>query len=90
MKTLEQISAEYKVYPELHRLYRHYKGGVYEVLHLATHSETDEVMVVYKSVLFGSYHVRPLSMWFDIIHEDEYVIDKDNKSKNILYRFTLI
>ena len=54
-------------YPELNRVYRHYKGGVYEVMTLAKHSETDETMVVYKSLLFGSYHVRPLSMWFEII-----------------------
>lgn len=27
--------------------YRHYKGGVYEVLGCATHTETGEVLVVY-------------------------------------------
>ncbi|MDT7922998.1 MAG: DUF1653 domain-containing protein [Thermus sp.] len=28
-------------------IYRHYKGGLYRVLFLARHSETEEAMVVY-------------------------------------------
>lgn len=47
------------------RLYNHYKGGIYEVLHLAKHSETDEDLVIYQSIHYGSYHARPLSMWFE-------------------------
>ncbi|APD09972.1 MULTISPECIES: DUF1653 domain-containing protein [Thermus] len=45
-------------------LYRHYKGGLYQVLFLARHSETEEVMVVYQA-LYGErgYWVRPLSLW---------------------------
>jgi hypothetical protein len=54
-------------YPEIGKVYKHYKGGKYEVMTLAKHTETDEVMVVYKSVHFGSVHVRPLSMWFEIV-----------------------
>jgi hypothetical protein len=54
-----------KQYPKLGIPYYHYKGGVYEVLSLAKHTETNEDMVVYKSLLFGSIYVRPLSMWFD-------------------------
>ena len=54
-----------KVYPQPGTTYLHYKGGLYEVLHLAKHSETDETLVVYKSIHFGSYHVRPLEIWFE-------------------------
>lgn len=64
---------EVKVYPEIGGQYQHYKGGKYEVLTLAKHSETDEIMVVYKSIHFGSVHVRPLSMWFDLIPLGENV-----------------
>lgn len=44
--------------------YRHYKGNEYEVLYMATHSETLEPMVVYKA-LYGTagIWVRPASMW---------------------------
>lgn len=52
-------------YPMPGRLYRHYKGGIYEFLFMATHSETNEPLIVYKSVLFGTHYVRPLSMWFE-------------------------
>ena len=33
--------------------YRHFKGGEYEVLGLATHSETEEPMVVYRYEVLG-------------------------------------
>ena len=51
--------------------YRHYKGGEYEVLHLAKHSETEEDMVVYRA-LYGAFGVwvRPASMWNETVtHE---------------------
>ncbi len=38
--------------------YRHYKGGLYEVIGLATESDTAEDMVVYKSVETGRLFVR--------------------------------
>ena len=44
--------------------YRHYKGNEYVVVGLATHSETEEEMVVYKALYGeGKLWVRPLSMW---------------------------
>ena len=52
-------------YPVIGGVYDHYKGGKYRVLHLATHTETSEPMVVYRSTLFGGIYVRPLSLWFD-------------------------
>lgn len=44
--------------------YRHYKGKEYEVLMLATHSETEEEMVVYR-MMYGeeSVWVRPYDMF---------------------------
>ena len=49
-------------------IYRHYKGNVYRVLHLAKHTETMEDMVIYTPVTGESYvWARPLSMWFDTV-----------------------
>lgn len=59
--------ADWKQYPKISGLYKHYKGGTYEVITLAKHSETDEALVVYKSIEYGSVHARPLSMWFEIV-----------------------
>lgn len=51
--------------------YRHYKGNEYEVLYIATHSETLEPMVVYRA-LYGDFGVwvRPASMWNEIVEKD--------------------
>ena len=51
--------------------YRHFKGGEYEVLGMATHSETLEPMVVYRA-LYGEWGlwVRPASMWNELVERD--------------------
>lgn len=44
--------------------YQHYKGNYYEVIDIVTHSETEEKMVLYKT-LYGDFSlwVRPLDMF---------------------------
>ena len=48
--------------------YRHYKGQDYEVLGTARHSETEEPLVVYRT-LYGdcSLWVRPLAMFVETV-----------------------
>ena len=52
-------------------LYRHYKGGMYEVIDTVRHSETLEPMTLYRA-LYGQrgLWVRPASMF-----EERVVID---------------
>lgn len=54
-------------------VYRHFKGNLYRVLSMATHSETLEPMVVYQA-LYGQQGiwVRPAAMWEDQIDRPEY------------------
>lgn len=49
--------------------YRHYKGRDYEVIGVATHSETREQLVVYRA-LYGEYGlwVRPLAMFCEMVN----------------------
>ena len=49
-------------------IYRHYKGSLYQVLHMAKHSETEESLVIYRC-LYGEYGVwvRPLAMFTESI-----------------------
>ena len=51
--------------------YRHYKGKLYEVIDVARHSETEEMMVVYRC-LYGDYSlwVRPLEMFLEMAEVD--------------------
>jgi hypothetical protein len=48
--------------------YRHYKGGLYEVVDVARHSETEEWLVVYRA-LYGErgLWVRPLDMFTGLV-----------------------
>ena len=51
--------------------YRHYKGGEYEVLGAARHSETEELMVVYRTLYDQSgWWVRPHAMFFEDVVVD--------------------
>ena len=52
-------------------IYRHYKGSLYQVLHTAQHSETEESLVVYRC-LYGEYGVwvRPLTMFTETVMVD--------------------
>ncbi len=52
-------------------IYRHYKGNRYELLGIATHSETLEPMAVYRALYGeGGVWVRPLSMWLETVEVD--------------------
>jgi hypothetical protein len=51
--------------------YRHYKGRDYEVIGVARHSETLEVLVVYRPLYNDSgLWVRPHAMFFEEIEID--------------------
>lgn len=54
--------------------YRHFKGNLYEVIGIASHSETMEPMVVYRA-LYGEQGlwVRPAAMWNEIVEKEGYV-----------------
>ena len=51
--------------------YRHYKGGNYQVIGTARHSESDEHLVVYRCLYDNnSLWVRPLAMFVESVQID--------------------
>lgn len=52
--------------------YRHYKGNEYRVHHLARHSETQEVLVVYQLLYDDhSFWLRPRAMFIESVTLDD-------------------
>lgn len=54
-------------------IYRHFKGNLYRVIGVASHSETLEPMVVYQA-LYGQQGlwVRPAAMWIETVEKENY------------------
>jgi len=48
--------------PVIGKFYRHFKGGLYTVLFIGTHTESEEVLVVYRHVS-GNVYCRPIDSW---------------------------
>ncbi len=60
--------------------YQHFKGAYYQVLHIAKHSETEELMVVYQPLYGkGDIWVRPYNIF------DEYLLKDGQKTKRFRY-----
>lgn len=53
--------------------YRHFKGREYEVIGVASHSETLEPLVVYRALYGeGGLWVRPAVMWSETVEREDY------------------
>ncbi len=70
---------------EIGKIYRHFKGNLYKVEDVATHSETGETYVIYRQ-MYGdeSLWIRPLEMFLSKVDKEKYPDVEEE------YRFTLV
>ena len=60
--------------------YRHYKGNEYEVIGEGTHTETEERLVIYRSVKDPAViWVRPYEMFFEMVEVDGLTVPRFTK-----------
>jgi hypothetical protein len=58
-------------------VYEHFKGGRYEVMGVATHTETGEELVVYRAMVGDvEWKVRPLSMFTEEVLVDGRLVSR--------------
>ena len=64
MQISQEKSTVWITYPKPGEIYKHYKGDECEVIAIGK-DDAGEIVVIYRSTIFGSYATKPLNKWFE-------------------------
>ena len=74
----QELAQRYK--DMIGKTYRHFKGGLYEVIDIAVHSENAGVLVIYKSKKDPTLvWASPLDMFLSDVDKEKYPLIRQDK-----------
>ena len=57
---------------QANKLYKHFKGGSCQVINIAKHTETGEMLVIYREVSKDTIYARPYDMFTSKVDKEKY------------------
>ena len=57
---------------QANKLYKHFKGGLYETINIVKHTETGERLVIYREVSKDTIYARPYDMFNSKVDKEKY------------------
>jgi len=81
VETRELAQKALKEYGETEQIVRHCKGGLYDIIMVAEHTETGEELIIYTNLEGTKTYARPKSMFWEELEIDGKIIKRFTRIK---------